>query len=642
MATDNLDFSLIKRLTRIFSGPITRRSGNTVQKVKRRYFNKFNFQITPWNFSGFANFQKDNYRWFDHAHQESLAERDRIVRYREFSMMETMPEISKALDIYADESTTSTHLQDILKIESTDSHIKEVLHRLFYETLDVKNNLWGWTRQMCKFGDYFLLLQLDDNMGVVFTMGLPEGEVRRVEGLDPGNPDYVKFRWEGQTGAAEFENFQVAHFRIAGNERNFPYGVSVLEPARRIYRQLSMQEDVMMAYRVARSPERRAFYIDVEGVPPEAIPNYFENMRSNLRSNQIINSDTGEVHKRYNPWSVEDDLFIMVRGQADKTRIETLPGGQYVGVIDDIKYLRNKLFCSLGVPSSYLEDKEGAEDKDSLTQKDVRFAATIGRIQSYIIAGLEKIAEIHLMILGYRGEDIVNFKLSLNIPSKIWELQELEFWGSKLDVAASAEGKLSREFIYKKMFGLTDDEIRYNMLQLYGDAKFMGKLEALKVGPAGAAGSMGGLGGDLGGMGGDLGGLGGDLGGMGGDLGGDLGGVGAGEDMLGAGGPAEAEPPTDGSLLAIPGRSRENNRAWGAQQHQGIGDDGHGENAPPVGHDRRKGPVYGQGATNRRNRTSLPDPFGGHHLVAESMPIWEKLAFIAQSIEDVSESPDNE
>lgn len=552
----NLNFSLLQRLTRIFSGPLARKRFNNSLKLKRRYYNKFNYQQVPWNFSVFGNIHKTEQRWLERAYQDSLNDQERIMRYREFELMETMPEIARALEIYADECTVSTKLTDVLDIESNNIYLKEVLWRLFYDTLDIKGNLWGWVKNCLKYGDYFLLLYLDEEFGITHTMGLPEKEIRRVEGLDKNNPDYVKFRWE--TEGIDFENFQVVHFRLGMNDKYAPYGVSILEACRRIYRQLSMQEDVMMAYRIARSPERRVFYIDQEGIPPELQEAYFEKIKSNLRSNQIVNNDTGEVYKRYNAWSIEDDIFIPKRGPNDTTRIESLPGGQYVGVIDDIKYLRAKLFTALGIPSSYLEDKEGSEDKESLAQKDVRFASTISRIQTYIISALEKIAQIHLTILGFRSEDLVNFKLKLNNPSKIWELQELEFWRTKIDLASAAEGKLSNEFIYKKFFGFSDEEIRDNHTQMYGNVKFSTSLEFVKsqymqelasqfASPASAG--LGGGGGELGGVGGGLGGPMGGLGGGGlGDL---LGGAGGGGAGLGA--PAATTSAPEAGTVPEPG-----------------------------------------------------------------------------------------
>ena len=204
-----------------------------------------------------------------------------------------------------------------------------------------------------------------------------------------------------------------------------PYGTSVLEPARRIWRQLTLLEDAMMAYRIVRSPERRVFKIDVGNLPPEEIEQYMQKVMTQMKRNQVVDVDSGRVDLRYNPLSVDEDYFIPVR-QGSSSSIETLAGGQYTGDIDDVKYLRDKLFAALKIPASYLSRAEGAEeDKATLAQKDIRFARTIQRLQRVIISELEKIGIIHLFTLGYRGDDLISFKVSLNNPSKIAELQEL-------------------------------------------------------------------------------------------------------------------------------------------------------------------------------------------------------------------------
>ena len=216
------------------------------------------------------------------------------------------------------------------------------------------------------------------------------------------------------------ENWQVAHFRILGNDKYAPYGTSVLEPARRIWRQLTLLEDAMMSYRIVRSPERRVFYIDVGGINPSDVEQYMQKVITSMKRNQVLDADTGRVDLRYNPMSIDEDYFVPVRGGQQSTRIESLPGGTYTGDIDDVKYLRDKLFSALKVPQSYLARGEGGEeDKTTLAQKDIRFARTIQRLQRSVLSELEKIGVIHLYTLGFKGDDLVSFKLSLNKPVSI-------------------------------------------------------------------------------------------------------------------------------------------------------------------------------------------------------------------------------
>ena len=226
---------------------------------------------------------------------------------------------------------------------------------------------------------------------------------------------------------------------------NLLHGTSVLEPARRIWRQLTLLEDAVMAYALCVR-HLAALYIDVGNIPPEDVEQYMQRVMTQMKRNQIVDVNTGRVDLRYNPLSVEEDYYIPVRGNQSATKIDTVPGGDYKGGIEDIKYLRDKLFSALKVPPAYLTQPEGAvDDKASLAQKDIRFARTIQRLQRSIVAELEKICTVHLFTLGYRGEDLLTFKLALNNPSKLAEIQELEHWKARFDAAANAtQGYFSR------------------------------------------------------------------------------------------------------------------------------------------------------------------------------------------------------
>lgn len=397
------------------------------------------------------------------------------------------PEINSALDIYADEMTTSNSLEKLLSIDCPNEEIKNVLHGLYYDILNIEFNLFGWARTLCKFGDFFLYLNLDEVEGIKNVIGLPSYEIERIEGEDKDNPNYVQFQWN--SGGMTFENWQIGHFRILGNDKYAPYGTSVLEGARRIWRQLTLLEDAMMSYRIVRSAERRVFYIDVGNVAPNDVEQFMQKAMTNLKRNQVIDETTGRVDLRYNPLSIEEDYFIPIRGQ-NNTKIDTLQGGQYTGDIDDVKYLRDKLFSALKIPQSYLARGEGGdEDKTTLAQKDIRFARTVQRLQRSIVSELEKIGIIHLYILGYRDEDLIKFKLRLNNPSKIAELQELETWKTRFDVATSAtEGYFSRRWVAKKIFNMTDEEFLRNQREMFYDMKFKAAVEKAGTESEAAAG----------------------------------------------------------------------------------------------------------------------------------------------------------
>jgi hypothetical protein len=480
----NADNSLFKRLTKLFSGPIVNRRQQNYKSERRRRLDKYKFQSAQGQ-----QFKKSSYNPFDYVHSQSMANQNRAERYVDFEQMEYTPEIASALDIYADEMTTSNELQKVLSIDCPNEEIKNVLHGLYYDILNIEFNLFGWCRTMCKFGDFFLYLDIDDKDGVKNAIGLPPYEVERIEGEDEKNPNYVQFQWN--SGGMTFENWQMGHFRILGNDKYAPYGTSILEAARRIWRQLTLLEDAMMAYRIVRSAERRVFYIDVGNVAPNDIEQFMQKAMTSLKRNQVVDEKTGRVDLRYNPLSIEEDYFIPVRGQ-QSTKIESLAGGQYTGDIDDVKYLRDKLFSAIKIPQSYLARGEGGdEDKTTLAQKDIRFSRTIQRLQRSVISELEKIGIIHLFVLGYRNEDLIKFKLKLNNPSKIAELQELETWKTKFEVASGAtEGYFSKRWVAKKIFGLSDEEFLRNQREMFFDFKFKAAVEKAGTEQQAAAGDQ--------------------------------------------------------------------------------------------------------------------------------------------------------
>ncbi len=559
---------LYRKLTRLLSGPITGHRRQLPRKLRKKDLDKYRSRFK--SASG-QQFKRAEFNPYDVLQYDTLINQNRAERYIDFDQMEYTPEIASALDIYADEMTTSSELTPLLTIKCPNEEIKFTLENLYTNVMNIKFNLFGWCRTMCKYGDYFLYLDIDEEVGVKHVIGLPPTEIERLEGEDKTNPDYVQYQWN--SAGITLENWQLAHFRILGNDKYAPYGSSVLEASRRIWRQLTLMEDAVMAYRIVRSPERRVFYIDVGNVAPEDVEQYMQRVMTQMKRHQLINPSTGKLDLRYNPMSIEEDYYIPIRGGVS-SRIESLSGGSYTGDIDDIKYLRDKLFSALKIPASYLSRTEGGEeDKTTLAQKDIRFARTIQRLQRSIVAELEKIGVIHLFTLGFRGDDLVNFKLSLNNPSRLAEMQELENWRTKFEVAGAAtEGYFSRRWISDNIFNLADEEIVRMHREMFYDRKFDAALEAAAAGEQ-EADTGGGLGG------GDLGGGGGDL-----DLGGDLDAETPDEET-----PETPEPPAgedEGPLLATPG------------------DEGGEAPAPPAKRDDGYVPVaYQKGKIDQRTRS---------------------------------------
>jgi len=538
----NEESRLFKQLTRLFSGPIVDHRQQNVRKRRRKALDNYASRFT--SASG-KQFQKSAQSPFDQFTSAALANQLRGERYVDFEQMEYEPIIASALDIYADEMTFHNELNAMLNIECPNEEIKTTLWTLYSSVLNVDFNLYGWCRTMCKYGDYFLYLDIDEKSGVKSVVPIPTAEMERMEGEDATNPNYIQYQWN--SAGLTFENWQVAHFRILGNDKYAPYGTSILEPARRIWRQLHLLEDAMMSYRITRSPERRVFYIDVGNIAPQDVEQYMQKVMTQMKRNQVVDSTTGRVDLRYNPLSIDEDFFIPTRA-GEHSKVESLPGGTYTGDIDDVKYLRDKLFAALKIPQSYLSRGEGAdEDKTTLAQKDIRFARTIQRLQRSMIAELEKVGIVHLYTLGYRGDDLINFRIKLNNPSQIAAMQELEHLRTKFDIAGSAtEGYFSKQWVYKNIFNMAEEEVLRVQREMFYDKKLEAALEAAAEEDA-AGGEAGG---DEGGM--DLGG--GDDGGLGGLGGDDEGGDDEGEEE-------------DGTLLAAPGK-RESYLTPNAKGHE--------------------------------------------------------------------------
>ena len=436
---------LFSRLTKLF------RSGPTV----RRKVKKYQPMTAGERLDVFGYGENNVYN----AAMSAYGAYDRMSRYSDFSEMETTPEIASALDIYAEETVSVDDRGQSLHIHSDNRKIQEILENLFYDVLNIEFNLVMWVRNLCKYGDFFLYIEVDPQYGVTHAFPIPIAEIEREEGFDPEDPAAVRFRWVSR-GNQTLENWQIVHFRLLGNDAFLPYGSSVLESARRIWRQLILIEDAMLVYRVIRAPERRVFYIDVGNVAPEDIPNYMKQAQDNLKRNKVIDKDNGRVDLRYNPLSVDEDYFLPVRGSENGTKIDTLAGGQNTAAIEDVEYIQKKLFAALKIPRAYLGYDEDVGSKATLAQEDIRFSRAIQRIQKTILSELNKLAIVHLYSHGFVEEDLLDFDLKLSNPSSIAQQQKLELISTKFDIAAKApEGIVDRDWIRKNVMGLTNVDI---------------------------------------------------------------------------------------------------------------------------------------------------------------------------------------
>jgi len=403
----------------------------------------------------------------------------RLAAFYDYESMEYTPEISTALDIYAEESTTPDQNGYILQVYSESKRIKSILVDLFVNTLDINTNLPMWIRNMCKYGDNFVYLKLDPEKGVTGCLQLPNIEIERLEkGIDSRtyqsainiNRKALKFSWKARD--AEFNTWEVAHFRLLGDDRKLPYGTSMLEKARRIWKQLVLSEDAMLIYRTSRAPERRVFKVFVGNMDDKDVEAYVQRVANKFKRDQVVDRKTGNVDLRFNQMAVDQDYFIPVRDTAQASPIDTLPGATNLSEIADIEYIQKKLVTALRIPKAYLGFEEPVGDGKNLSLLDIRFARTINRIQKSAIAEMNKIAIIHLFLMGFEDE-LSNFTLQLTNPSKQADLLMIDVWKEKVglykemvtEIAKSIQ-PTSATWAKKHIFGFSDDEIKVELQQI--------------------------------------------------------------------------------------------------------------------------------------------------------------------------------
>jgi hypothetical protein len=399
--------------------------------------------------------------------------------YSDYDNMDYDAIVASALDIISDESTLKNDMEEVLHIKSSDDDIQQILYNLFYDVLNIEFNLWSWIRQMCKYGDFFLKLEIAEKYGVYNVIPYTAYHIERQENYDKDHPNAVRFKYSpegifaGGSGyygtpnlgtfdnqpGIHFDNYEMAHFRLLTDVNYLPYGRSYLEPARRIFKQYVLMEDAMLIHRISRSPDRRIFYINVGSIPPNEVENFMQKTISTMKRTPLMDNQTGEYNLKYNQQNLLEDFYIPIRGNDTTTKIETTPGLQYDG-IQDVTYLRDKLFAALKVPKAFMGYEKDLTGKATLAAEDIRFARTINRIQRIALSELYKIALVHLYSQGYTGEQLTNFELDLTTPSIIYDQEKIALLTQKVDLAQKIMDLkiLPSDWIYDNIFHFSEDQ----------------------------------------------------------------------------------------------------------------------------------------------------------------------------------------
>jgi len=479
-----------KKLSRLFiSGPRSKLKGKTAKS--------FDTSVAAVRQGALSIVQKSQSPSFANMTGNAYNLTERLMRYQDFQEMEYTPELASALDIYADEAVACDEKEQVFHVFSPNEAIKTALEDLFYNVMNVEFNLRGWVRNLCKYGDFFLLNEINPEHGVIRVVPLPVNEIEREEGYDPQDPTLYRFKWV-TLGNRALDCWQVTHMRLLGNDQFLPYGMSVVESARRIWRQLILIEDAMLTYRIVRAPERRVFYVDVGNTPPEDVPLVVEEAKRNVRSAPVVDRQTGRADLRYNPVSIEEDYWIAVRGTESGTKIDTLQGGQNAAAVEDVQYIQKKLFAAIKIPKAYLGYDEALSSKATLAQEDIRFSRTTSVIQKTVLAELQRIAIMHLFCLGFPEEELQDFSIKLSNPSTVAQQQKLELLRARVEIAGSfPEGIVNRSWIRKEVLNFTDEHIAKIDDERLQDRKIDAAIETAGEAPEGDSGGGGGGGGSL-------------------------------------------------------------------------------------------------------------------------------------------------
>ena len=464
------DRDIFSRLKRLFStNTIVRNIGGRKLKIVDTGQLQSNIQtnLVDRYQKLYSNMNAQQYGYNDQLYQQQL----RLGLFRDYESMDTDSIIASALDIYSDESTMKNEYGKVLDIQTDNDQIYDILHNLFYDIINIEFNLWPWVRNMNKYGDFFLQLEIAEKYGVTNVTPMSAYDVARLEGHDEENPQLVQFMLtpmgdsNRHTGMKQdsmtFENYEIAHFRLLSDSNCVPYGRSMLEAGRKVWKQLMLMEDAMLIHRIMRAPEKRIFKLDIGNIPPAEVDNYMQQVINKMKKAPVIDEKTGDYNLRYNIQNITEDFFLPVRGGDSGTSIESLAGLNY-DAVEDIEYLKSRLLASLRVPRAFLGYEESLGSKATLAAEDVRFARTIERIQRIVVSELTKIAVVHLYSQGFRDQELVNFDLGLTNPSTIYEQEKIELWNNKTSLAESMlrDGLVSSKWIYKNVFGFTDDQIK--------------------------------------------------------------------------------------------------------------------------------------------------------------------------------------
>jgi len=472
--------NIFNKLKSIYNGGVVLRNVNNNSLKLIDVYNNQAMANTPTNYLNrtFAGVYSTLNSYINTGYTGGL-NTQRISLFNDYELMDLDPIIASACDLYAEECTSKDEFGNMLKISTSNEKIKSILENFYYDILNIEFNLFHWIRNLVKYGDWYLKLDIADGYGIVNVNPISTYYVTRTE--NPYKTNEVKFVVsDSSILKGTYESYEMCHLRLITDSNFLPYGKSMIEPARKIWKQLSLMEDAMLIHRIMRAPQKRIFKVDTGNLPATEVKYFMQEFINKIKKVPFVDNTTGDYNLMYNMENLQEDFFIPVRGNDSGTAIETLGGLEY-NAIEDINYLKNKMLAALRIPKAFLTFDEAVSGKATLAQEDLRFTKTIERIQRIVEHELLNLGIIHLYAQGIELNEILDIKVNLIKPSSIYEQEKLETWNKKIDLAKSIKetNLISSDWIYENIFNMTDHDKNLQRELLIKDLKREAKYQSL-------------------------------------------------------------------------------------------------------------------------------------------------------------------
>ena len=420
---------------------------------------------------------------------------DKISRLRDYRVMGAFSEVAEALDEICDESVNKDENGHIARIdfpnENLKSDTKEVIREEFEKIInyfEFEKKGWEYFRSVLVDGELYwenIIHREKEEEGVLGVVSVPtelidpifgnvqnmlvKGYLLRKPVFDKTNPSKVV-----DYALIPLDKNQVTYVDSGIWNENKTIRLPFIENARRAYRQLSLIEDSIVIYRLARAPERLVFNVDVGTMPAPKAEAYLRKMIQDYWSKRTFDVDQGGQVNKFNPQSYLDNYWFARRQGSDGTTVSQVGGGTALNSLPDLDYFLMKLYKALKVPVNRLSPDSAYNDGMQILREELKFAKFIMRIQAQFSESIKNTFIVHLKLKKiWDNYDVkeTDFNISFNPPTNFFEMREAQ----KLEIKYNAfnnmtqNESISKTYAQKRYLKWNDQEILANRAFLKKD-----------------------------------------------------------------------------------------------------------------------------------------------------------------------------